>query len=132
MKIVRVNELENTPKEVKGVGFTSLRLLLESDNMGFGIHKTIIPKGGPYNWHYKYHLEACYCIKGKGIIKDLSTGISSMITVDTCYVLDNNDNHEFEALEDTVLISVFNPPLTGNEIHQKDGSYVNLKAKTNG
>jgi len=127
MKIVRINQLEETSREVNGVGFTSMRVLLESDKMGFGLHKTIIPKGGPYHWHYKHHLEACYCIQGSGIIKDLTTGIEHFITKDSCYVLDKNDNHEFEALEDVVLISVFNPPLTGNEIHKKDGSYESIK-----
>ncbi len=91
--------------------------------MGFGLHKTIIPTGGPYHWHYKNHLEACYCIKGKGFITDLKTGIKHMITPDVVYVLNDHDDHIFEAVEDTVLISVFNPPLTGHEIHGADGSY---------
>ena len=40
------------------------------------------------------------------------------------YVLDDYDPHYFEAHEKTVLICVFNPPLTGKEIHQEDGSYI--------
>jgi len=123
MKIVRVNELVDTDRAVKFNGGVSFRALLEKDNMGFSLHKTVIPKGGPYHWHYKNHLEACYCIKGKGIIIDLSTGIKSIITPDVVYVLDNHDNHTFEALEDTVLISIFNPPVKGTETHNQDGSY---------
>lgn len=123
MKIVRINELIDTEREVKGIGFTSIRALLKKDNMGFSMHKTIIPQGGPYNWHYKNHLEACYCIKGSGIVTEVSTGISTLITTDVVYVLDNYDNMTFEALEDVVLISVFNPPVTGMEVHKEDGSY---------
>jgi L-ectoine synthase len=123
MKIVRINQLLETEREVKGEGFTSIRALLEKDNMGFSLHKTIIPKGGPYHWHYKHHLEACYCIKGKGEIIDLATGLKILITPDVVYVLDNHDNHTFEALEDTILISIFNPPIKGTETHKKDGSY---------
>lgn len=123
MKIVKINQLINTDREVKGVGFTSIRALLEKDKMGFSLHKTIIPKGGPYHWHYKNHLEACYCIQGKGIIKDLNTGFEDIITQDVVYVLDNHDNHTFEALEDTILISIFNPPVKGTETHNQDGSY---------
>lgn len=123
MKIIRINELVDTDRAVKFNGGTSYRALLKKDGMGFGLHKTVIPAGGPYNWHYKNHLEACYCIKGKGILTDLSTGIKTMITPDVIYALDNHDNHTFEALEDVVLISIFNPPVTGNEIHKPDGSY---------
>jgi ParB-like chromosome segregation protein Spo0J len=38
-------------------------------------------------------------------------------------VLDKNDPHWFEAHQQTVLICVFNPPLSGQETHQEDGSY---------
>lgn len=123
MKVLRIEELKGTERDVKFKEGTSLRFLLESDNMGFGIHKTIIPKGQKGHWHYKHHLEACYCIKGSGTLVNLKTKERHSITVDDCYVLDNHDDHTFEALEDVVLISVFNPPCNGTEIHRKDGSY---------
>lgn len=123
MKIVRINQLEETEREVHGDGFVSFRALLKKDGMGFGLHKTVIPIGGPHHWHYKHHLEACYCIKGRGILHDLKNNIKHLIVPDVIYVLDNHDDHTFEAIEDTVLISVFNPPITGNEIHDKNGNY---------
>jgi hypothetical protein len=43
--------------------------------------------------------------------------------------LDNDDNHTFEAIEYVVLISVFNLPVTGNEVHQEGGSYKSDLAK---
>lgn len=123
MKIIRIKELEDTERAVPFNGGISFRALLEKDNMGFSLHKTVIPRGGPYNWHYKNHLEACYCIKGKGEIVDLTTNVRTLITPDVIYVLNNHDNHTFEALEDTVLISIFNPPVKGTETHNEDGSY---------
>lgn len=123
MKIHRIEQIKDTERDVKFSEGTSLRFILASDNMGFSLHKTIIPRGQKGHWHYKNHLEACYCIQGYGILTDLSTGNRHSITVDDCYILDNHDDHTFEALEDVVLISVFNPPVTGNEVHQKDGSY---------
>ena len=123
MNVRTIKEIENTDRDVFGEGFRSLRIILEKDKMGFSLHKTIIPKGGPYNWHYKNHLESCYCIEGKGIITDLSTNEKFEVCPDSVYILDNHDNHTFEALEDTVLLSVFNPPITGSEIHDSDGSY---------
>lgn len=125
MKLIRINELSAQGREVRcpNKGFVSFRALLESDGMGFSLHKTVIPKGQPQHWHYKHHLEACYCIAGKGILTDLSTGDKHIIKPDVIYVLDHHDDHTFQALEDTVLISVFNPPVTGNEVHDEHGSY---------
>lgn len=119
MKIKRINQIDG----VKFTGGVSYRALLKSDNMGFSVMKTVIPKGGPHHWHYQHHLEACYCIKGKGEIVDLTTGLKHLITPDVIYVLDNHDDHTFEAIEDTVLISIFNPPLNGNEKHDENGNY---------
>ena len=124
MKVRTIKELKGTKRDVKFNAGQSVRIVLAEDKMGFSIHKTVMPKSdGVYNWHYKNHLESCYCISGKGILTNLETGEKFDIVPDTCYSLDKNDNHTFEIVEDIVLISVFNPPVTGNEIHQADGSY---------
>jgi len=123
MKVINENDLIGTNRDVKFQEGRSIRMILEKDNMGFSFHKTIIPKGKKGHWHYKYHKESCYCIQGNGILTNLKTGESHLITVGNIYILDNYDNHTFECLEDVILISVFNPPITGGEIHQKDGSY---------
>lgn len=108
---------------VQGVGFESIRFILAKDNMGFSLHKTIIKPNEIYHWHYTNHLEACFCIKGKGEITDLATGKKYTITEGSIYILNNHDDHTFEAFEEVELISVFNPPCTGNEVHRADGSY---------
>ncbi len=125
MKIVNVNDLFGTPREVdcpRG-GFKSLRILLEEDNMGYTLTKTLIPKGEPQFWHYKNHLETCFCTEGSGILKNLITNEIFEIKPGIAYVLDKHDPHTFQAVEDTVLVCVFNPPLKGREIHKSDGSY---------
>jgi L-ectoine synthase len=123
MKIVKFNQLEKTERDVKFTGGNSLRGLIAADKMGFSVNKTYIPKGLPNRWCYKNHLEACYCIYGRGILINLSTGIETVIVKDVMYVLDQHDDHTFQALQDTVLISIFNPPLIGNETHDKNGNY---------
>lgn len=126
MKVLSLKQLQNTEREVKCPkgGFTSYRFLLEKDGMGFTLNKTVIPAGDKQFWHYKNHLEACYCVWGLGVLTDARTGKKHTIEPDTLYVLDDHDPHEFKALETTVLISVFNPPLKGREVHREDGSYV--------
>ena len=124
MKIVKISELKGTDREVNFYdGMISNRILLESDNMGYSLTKTEIPVDGWKHWHYKNHLETCYCVSGHGELKNLKTGEIHDIIPDTTYVLDKYDNHEFRALKPTVLICVFNPPLTGQEVHREDGSY---------
>jgi len=125
MKIIEVEKLKGTPREVrcpKG-GFVSLRALIEEDKMGFSLHKTLIPAGLPQHWHYRNHLEACYCIKGIGLLENLRTGDKHHIVPGILYVLDEHDDHLFQAIEPVELISVFNPPLKGLEVHREDGSY---------
>lgn len=123
MKILNYKTL---PKErkVKFHAGVSHRLILKKDNMGFGLTTTIIqPNAGKVFQHYKNHLESCTCVKGYGILTCVETGIEYGISPGITYVLDKNDPHYFEAIEETVLICVFNPPLIGSETHQKDGSY---------
>lgn len=125
MKVIDINHLEHTEREVRCPrgGFVSYRFLLARDGMGFSLHKTVIPVGPPQHWHYKQHLEACYCVMGHGTLTNLKTGEKFAIVPDRCYVLDKHDDHTFQAHETTVLISVFNPPVTGKEVHGADGSY---------
>ena len=125
MKVINLKDVIRARQAVecpKG-GFVSDRYLLEKDNMGFGLCKTMIPRNEAQHWHYTNHLEACFCVSGMGILTNLETGDEFEIAPDVCYVLDNHDDHEFRAITDVVLISVFNPPLTGKEVHREDGSY---------
>lgn len=118
-----VDDLIGTARDVRGVGFQSLRVVLASDKMGFSVHKTIIPKGEPLHWHYRHHLEACFCVSGRGILTNLKDGQRHNIVSGVTYLLNEHDDHVFQAMEDTVLISIFNPPIAGREVHGVDGSY---------
>lgn len=124
MKIIDFKKLQDTKKDVKFTGGHSVRGLVEKDKMGFSVNKTFIPAGAPNHWHYKNHLEACYCISGSGILTNLDNNKQIFITPDIMYVLDKNDDHTFEALKDTILISIFNPPLRGDETHDEYGNYI--------
>lgn len=124
MKIVDASKLEESRVvNCPNGGFTSNRILLKSDGMGYGMTKTVIPAGTKSRWHYKNHLETCYCVSGHATLTDENTGEKHEIKPDVTYVLDKHDPHWFEAHEETVLICAFNPPLEGTEVHQDDGSY---------
>jgi len=127
MMIIKLEELKEKKRVVNCPfgDFVSNRFLLEQDGMGFTFTKTIIPKNNKTNfWHYKNHLEACYCISGNATLINLENDEKHKITKDVLYVLNNNEKHRLITHEDTVLLCVFNPPLKGNEVHNKDGVYV--------
>jgi ParB-like chromosome segregation protein Spo0J/quercetin dioxygenase-like cupin family protein len=123
MRVIKTSELPENRKVEFHAGVSN-RILLEEDGMGYTMTKTVIsPSAGKVFQHYKNHLETCYCVSGKATLTNTITGEEFSISADTTYVLDKNDPHNFEAHEETTLICTFNPPLTGNEVHQEDGSY---------
>jgi len=123
MKVIHTNKLPESRKVEFHAGVSN-RILLEEDGMGYTMTKTVIsPDAGKVFQHYKNHLETCYCVSGLATLTNANTGEQYQISDDVTYVLDKNDPHYFEAHEETVLICTFNPPLTGREVHQEDGSY---------
>jgi L-ectoine synthase len=103
----------------------SYRLLVAADNMGFAIAETVVRAGSTSAMEYRRHLEACYCIEGSGEIANADGTQVSKLIPGVLYALDAHDPHFLTAAqhEDLRLISVFNPPIHGNERHvlQKDG-----------
>jgi L-ectoine synthase len=103
--------------------WTSVRMLLADDGMGFSFHITTLAQGSVHTFEYKNHFESVYCMKGKGSITDLTTGETHAITPGVMYALNLHDRHILCAEDELVMACVFNPPVTGTEVHGEDGSY---------
>lgn len=101
----------------------SVRMLLKEDDMGFSFHITTIFEGADFRMHYKHHLESVYCISGEGEIESLENGKKWPIGPGTLYILDKHDRHMLRAFTEMQMACVFNPPLRGDEVHDRDGSY---------
>ncbi|MEX0738595.1 MAG: ectoine synthase [Pseudohongiella sp.] len=123
MIVRQLKDCEQSDRRVESKTWQSVRMLLADDNMGFSFHITTIFADTETHMHYKNHLESVYCISGKGEIKDLGTGKTHAITPGTLYVLDKHDKHILYAHEELSLACVFNPPVTGREVHDADGAY---------
>jgi L-ectoine synthase len=125
MIVRHINEIINSKREVhaENGNWTSRRMLLASDNMGFSFHETLIYENTETLIWYKNHVEAVYCIEGKGEIETTDDGKIYRIEPGVMYALDKNDRHLLRASETMRLICVFNPPLSGEEVHDKDGVY---------
>ena len=119
-------ECEQSERRVQSETGTweSTRMLLKDDNMGFSFHITTIYADTETHIHYQNHLESVYCMSGNGEIEDLADGKVYPIQPGTLYILDKHDNHLLRGgSEDMKLACVFNPPLTGKEVHDADGVY---------
>src|SRR6056297_286549 len=103
---------------VSDAHWTSVRMLLAGDGMGFSFHITFLEAGSEHTFHYKNHFESVYCMEGKGRITDLGTGETHEITPGVMYALDQHDKHMVVADDQLVLACVFNPPVKGTEVHQ--------------
>lgn len=122
--IVRtLQEAERTPRRVVSRTWESTRLLLKDDKMGFSFHITTMYAGTETEMCYRNHLESVYCISGEGEIRDLNTGEVHQIRPGTIYILDKHDPHVVVARTALQLACVFNPPVTGREVHDETGAY---------
>lgn len=101
---------------------TSHRFLLESDGMGFTLCHTVVRAGTKSRIQYRRHVEACYCIGGEGSVVSGDGAVTYQLQPGVLYALDAHDPHFLVAAPytDLELISVFNPPLQGEERHQLD------------
>ena len=115
---------QKTNRRVAAEQWESVRLLLADDGMGFSFHITTLKAGSEHTFHYKHHFESVYCISGNGSITDLAKDETHEIRPGVMYALDQHDKHTVRAgTEDLVMACCFNPPVTGTEVHQADGSY---------
>lgn len=123
MIVRKLDEILGTEREVRGENWHSRRLVLKGDGMGHSLHDTIILANTETKIWYKNHLESVYCIEGRGEIELTETGEIFPITPGTVYVLDKHDPHLLRAFEQMRMICAFTPPLSGQEVHDKDGVY---------
>ncbi|MDY0147966.1 ectoine synthase [Halothiobacillus sp.] len=119
-------DILGTDREVESENgnWVSRRLVLADDGVGFSFHDTIIRAGTETYIHYANHIEAVYCVAGNGEIHDIANDTTHKISDGMMYLLNNHDRHYLRGgTEDMRLICVFNPPLTGKEVHDENGHY---------
>jgi L-ectoine synthase len=122
--IVRsIEEISGTDRDVHAPTWTAKRLLLRKDKMGFSLHETTIYAGTETSMWYANHLEAVYCVEGRGEIEDTADGRRYEIRPGIVYALDKHDKHIVRCHETLRLVCVFNPPVAGREVHDENGVY---------
>ncbi len=123
MIVKKLEDLIGTPAEVDDGNWVSRRFLLKQDGMGFSMHDTVIREGTETFIWYANHLEAVYCIEGEGEVELVETGEKIPLSPGTLYALNGNEKHYLRARKTMRMVCVFNPPLTGREVHDENGIY---------
>ncbi len=130
MIVRHLDKIVGTDREVSAEGWISRRLLLADDGMGFSMHDTTIQAGAELPLHYTNHLEAVYCVGGKGSVEVVGTGERHELSDGVIYALDKHDEHILRAESEMRMVCVFNPPLVGPETHDATGAYPILQPKS--
>ena len=74
---------------VSDAQWSSVRMLLAGDGMGFSFHVTFLDPGSEHTFEYKNHFESVYCMSGTGSITDHATGETHAIRPGVMYALDS-------------------------------------------
>ncbi|CAB9497513.1 ectoine synthase [Seminavis robusta] len=123
--IVRsVQDIIGTDRDIRGDSWASRRLLVAKDSVPFSLNETTVEAGTELQLWYKHHIESNYVVEGEGSVKNLDSGESFPLKPGTCYTLDQHDRHIVKATTRLKFVCVFHPPLTGQEKHDEDGSYL--------
>lgn len=123
MIVRRLTDLAGTDRDVKTPNWRSRRLLLASDGQAYSLHDTVIYAGTSTEMWYQHHVEAVYCIEGTGTLFDHETGEEHPIEPGMMYLLDGNERHTVRAETQLRMICVFDPAVTGQEVHDETGAY---------
>jgi L-ectoine synthase len=117
MIVKHLDDVVQTKDDIDTKTWNSRRMLLKQDGMGFSLHDTLIKAGTETLIWYRNHVEAVYCVEGDGEIEVIG-GETYPIRPGTLYALNGNEKHLLRANRQMRMVCVFNPPLTGEEVHE--------------
>ena len=101
----------------------SQRYLTAADKLGFSFHSVLLKAGVEFDCWYKNHWEGNLVLDGTIQVTDYATDEVHELGPGALYLVGPKDRHHLKALTDVHAISVFDPPLTGTEDRDEDGSY---------
>lgn len=104
---------------------SAVRLLTRSDGVGFSVSEARASAIGHSDLWYKHHWEANYIRSGSATLEDRTRGERWPLEPGVLYCVGPRDRHRIirSEVSDMRIISVFNPPIEGDETHDADGAY---------
>ena len=122
--IVRsLSEIEDTDRDVQTPNWRSKRIVLAKEGVGFSVHETVMYAGTVNDFWYANHIEAVFVTEGEGELLDKETGTTYQLGPGSLYLLNGNERHQVRPRTQMRTVCVFNPPVTGREVHDENGVY---------
>ena len=116
-------EIEDTERDIRTPNWRSKRLILAREQVGFSMHETVLDAGSVNDFWYANHVEAVFVVAGEGELLDKETGITYQLAPGSLYLLDGHEHHQLRPKTEMRTVCVFNPPVTGREVHDENGVY---------
>ncbi|CAM3800101.1 ectoine synthase [Occultella aeris] len=123
MLVRTITEITDTDADIKTENWRSKRIILAKEGVGFSVHETTLYAGTVNDFWYANHIEAVFIVEGEGEITDLATGETHQLAPGSLYLLNDHDKHQVRPRTQMRTVCVFNPPVTGREVHDEDGVY---------
>ena len=123
MIVRRISDLTDTDADIQTENWRSKRIILAGDGVGFSLHETTLYPGAVNEFWYANHIEAVFVVEGEGTVVDLATGQEHELGPGSMYLLNDHDKHQVRPRTRMRTVCVFNPPVTGREVHDEHGVY---------
>ena len=123
MFVRSVQDVTDTDDDVKTPNWRSKRVVLARNQVGFSVHETTLYAGTVNDFWYANHVEAVFVTEGEGELLDKETGITYQLGPGSLYLLDGHEHHQLRPRTEMKTVCVFNPPVTGREVHDENGVY---------
>lgn len=123
MLIRTIDEITDTDADIQSENWRSKRIVLAREGAGFSVHETTLYAGTESEFCYQNHIEAVFIVEGEGEIEDLATGEIHQLAPGSLYLLNDHDRHRVRPRTQMRTVCVFNPPVTGREVHDENGVY---------
>jgi len=123
MFVRSVQDVTDTDDDIKTPNWRSKRVVLARNQVGFSVHETTLRAGTVNDFWYANHVEAVFVTEGEGELLDKETGITYQLGPGSLYLLDGHEHHQLRPRTEMKTVCVFNPPVTGREVHDENGVY---------
>lgn len=123
MIVTHLSDLDGTERDVESTTWRSRRFVLAREGVGFSFHDTLIYAGTESKFWYANHIEAVFIVEGEGELYDKDNDVTYRLGPGSVYVLNGNERHQLRPRTRMRTVCVFNPPVTGREVHDENGVY---------
>lgn len=123
MLVRSLDDVTDTDDDIKTENWRSKRIILAREGVGFSVHETTLYAGTVNDFWYANHIEAVFIVEGEGAVLNKATGERHELRPGSLYLLNDHDRHQVLPRTEMRTVCVFNPPVTGREVHDENGVY---------